>query len=277
MAISHAPPKDWDDVDAWDEFHRHRLELRKPIEIAKREISHYLRYLRAFAPMDRVWFPGCGISLFPAVLATFGLNVVATDTAEVAIEFQQRALDLLPKGGSWLDQAAREVEPMPMRHDAPKFGASLQDFRDEPAGQNFDAVLNIRALQGLTGHSLESACECHFLALKPGGFAVFETQNVQGERRETLEQALLDAGFVIPLVESERWYRHAAQATGIEHAFVLGNPIPIGEQRNDDEAREVLRGLFEEYQTLRELEFERTKPLLEHSNTKIAQLIYNTG
>ncbi len=46
--------------------------------------------------------------------------------------------------------------------------------------------------------------------------------NVQGEGRNRLEQALVDGGFVVPLLRLKRWYRQTLFDTGIPHAFILG-------------------------------------------------------
>ena len=106
--------------------------------------------------------------------------------------------------------------------------------------------------------------------------------NVQGERRDQLEQALEDGGFVVPLLPLNRWYRRALHETGIPHMFVLGQPmIPrtgeyadSGPKRDRDMAR--LREITAEYrgrlQAEQEAEQQRIGP-----DAKVAQIIYSTG
>ena len=73
-------------------------------------------------------------------------------------------------------------------------------------------------------------------ALKPGVHAIFDTQNVQGEHRNQIEDSLLDAGFYIPFSKSERWYREQLNSTGVLYVIVLGRPvIPQWGQYGDDD------------------------------------------
>ena len=55
--------------------------------------------------------------------------------------------------------------------------------------------------------------------------------NVQGDRRNLIEESLLATGFYIPFQKSERWYRQQLDATGIVYGMVLGRPrIPAHNQ-----------------------------------------------
>src|SRR5262249_21556139 len=78
----------------------------------------------------------------------------------------------------------------------------------------------------------------HARALRPGRQAYFDSMNVQGERRDDLEQALEDGGFVVPFAGLNRWYRLALRRTGIPHVFIFGQSLvpPEGEYA-DDQAR----------------------------------------
>ena len=106
--------------------------------------------------------------------------------------------------------------------------------------------------------------------------------NVQGERRDDLEQALEDGGFVVPFCKLNRWYRQALHATKLPHLFVLGRPmIPRTGEYAEDQAKwerdmARLREIDAEYQsrlrTEQDAEQARCGP-----DAKLAMVIYSTG
>lgn len=134
--------------------------------------------------------------------------------------------------------------------------------------------------------SIYMAAQTHATALRPGGIAFFDMMNVQGELREQLENTLVDAGFYVPLVNLNRWYRTALADTGIPHVFVLGTPmIP---QRDDmpyphewgspefERDVAILRDITMEYQSRMEAEYDQERAAIT-PQTKHAQIIYSTG
>ena len=106
--------------------------------------------------------------------------------------------------------------------------------------------------------------------------------NVQGELRDHLEQSLEDAGFVVPLLELNCWYRQSLRETGIPHLFMLDLPmIPRAGEYADggpkwyaDMAR--LREITAEYRARLEAEQEAEQARI-GPNGKIAVVIYSTG
>ena len=106
--------------------------------------------------------------------------------------------------------------------------------------------------------------------------------NVQGERRDELEQALEDGGFVVPLFGLNRWYRRELLDTGIPHLFILGQPmVPrTGEyadggpswERDMARLREISAQYRSRLQAEEEAEQKRIGP-----NSRVAQVIYSTG
>jgi hypothetical protein len=117
----------------------------------------------------------------------------------------------------------------------------------------------------------------HAAALREGRCAYFDTMNVQGERRDNLEQALAAGGFEVPHLELNRWYRRQLRETGIPHVFILGQPvIPCtGEYTYEDAKRErdtaLLREITDEYRR-RAAEAPPIAP-----EARVALVIYSTG
>ncbi len=160
--------------------------------------------------------------------------------------------------------------------------ARLHDVRTLFPEAEFECVLNIRAFQILEGESLAAAARTHFSALRPGGEAFFDTQNVQGHDRNVLEDALLAAGFFLPGYEAERWYRSALAATGIRFNFILGRPMcPFAQGEEEKAARdrdqEVLESFRLEYEQRGERERTVTESVRSDPATRTATIIYNTG
>jgi hypothetical protein len=136
----------------------------------------------------------------------------------------------------------------------------------------------VRAFQGFEADDMRRIARVHAAALRPGGLAVFETMNVQGDERNQLEDALLDAGLVVPLNESERWYRAVLASTGIPFGFILGRPIVKRwdyEPKPGDQA--TLNSFAAEYHARQEREARETEALLKDPSTKTACVVYSTG
>lgn len=269
-------PDNWNDADGWDAHHRSRLSLPK-LEIRDDETgSIRVEQFPEFAAdlkargWRSVWVPGCGLSPFAYLLAHLGLEVVATDVSPTAVQFQQ-------------------TSRMKFQHLTAKMGQSdavgsltveVHDFRRPFRSEAFDLIVNVKAFQAFP--LMDLAVIARAQALRPGRFAYFDTMNVQGERRDQLEQALEDGGFVVPFSSVNRWYRQALQQTGIPHMFVLGTPmIPRtgeyaegGSKWDADMAR--LREIVAEYRSRVEAEQETERARI-GSESKVAQVIYSTG
>lgn len=158
----------------------------------------------------------------------------------------------------------------------------VHDFRTAFRREAFDLLINVKAIQGFPVAEMAAIARVHAEALCPGRYAYFDTINVQGERRDQLEQALEDGGFVMPLLALNRWYRRSLRETGITHIFILGQPmIPRtgeyadgGPKWDADMAR--LREITAEYRArlVSDQEPERSRI---SGDDKVAQVIYSTG
>lgn len=271
-------PDDWNDQAGWDayyEFQRARskrdLWANETGSIGIEQLPEFSEDLKARG-WRKVWVPGCGLSPLARLLSHLGLQVVATDISPVAVEVQR----------SNLGEFAHLRAKLGPADSAGSFAVELHDFRNEFHREAFDLIINVKAFQGFQVSDLGRIAEVHAGALRKGRYAYFDTMNVQGERRDQLEQTLEDGGFVVPLLALNRWYRRALNETGIPHVFILGQPmIPRtgeyaegGPKWDRDMAR--LRVICTEYrgrlQTEQEAEQQRIGP-----DAKIAQVIYSTG
>jgi SAM-dependent methyltransferase len=179
--------------------------------------------------------------------------VVATDWSQVAIDYQ-RGL------------AERFAEETPA--GAPgSFVVEEGDFtRDHPTGP-FDAVINCRAFQGLSFDAMRAAAAQFHHALRPGGIAIFETVNVGSpDHRTRMEESLSEAGFYLPFVESDRWYRRELARI---HAT---SQEPRGME--DNETRDSLRAEFERR---RKLEVPEVENRINDPATIVATILYGSG
>jgi len=200
-----------------------------------------------------MWVPGCGLSPLARLLAHFGLDVVATDVSPAAVEFQQNAAARF----SHLTTKLGEPDP------AGTFSAEVHDFRQRFRLEAFDLIVNVKAFQGFPPPDMAAIASVHAQALRPGRYAYFDTMNVQGERRDQLEQAFWrTAGSSSRCGHSIAGIGERCARPVIPHVFVLGQPmIPRtgeyaegGPKWDADMAR--LREVAAEYRTRLALEQE---------------------
>lgn len=270
-------PEDWNDQPGWDAYYDSALARpRNPWDdetgsIRVEQLPDVVEDLKSRGWRE-IWVPGCGLSPLARLLAHLGLQVVATDVSPVAVEFQRS-------------------EPGEFAHLTTKFGEAdpsgsisieLHDFRSEFRREAFDLIINVKAFQAFSVSDMQRIAGVHAASLREGRYAYFDTMNVQGERRDQLEQALEDGGFVVPLLSLNRWYRKALHETRIPHMFMLGQPmIPRTGEYSDggpkweqDMAR--LSDISTEYRsrlkTEQEAEQHRIGP-----DAKVAHVIYSTG
>jgi hypothetical protein len=262
--------EDWSDVAGWDDYHaKQSTEPHSPHDLG-------LHFAKSFweKGFSRIWFPGCGTCWSARVFAELDFQVLATDFSPVAVAAQEALARarVSQRIEAWLREVRRPESGASHR----QFSVRLHDFRsalDEPP---FDVVLNRRAFQGLSAETMAEAAAVHEKAVRPGGWAIFDTMNVQGVRRDHLEEALVHAGFVVPLYETDRWYRAALRETGVEFVMLLGRPIIPGPHRSAaDKAK--LEAVRAEYMPRAERELAATRSLLESPDAKIAHVVYSTG
>jgi hypothetical protein len=280
-------PSDWDDHHGWESHYAARVAASNADPWFG--VSAALRFAPFVLQREarRVWFPGCGLDGCPRVYAALGLEVWATDIASTTIQVQQRqAKTPFEALGDSIADLIHQYLP---DFSTPRSGtlhALVHDFREPFGVRDLDFVLNIKSFQALQASSMRRAAAVFFAALRPGGHAFFDTQNVQGEYRNVLEDALLAAAFHLPYQRTERWYREVLAATGIPHLFILGRPIvPLGEpsykgragKRKRDQDQERLHQFHAEYQQRLQHEAREMEALANDSSTRTAVVVYNTG
>ena len=216
-----------------------------------------------------MWFPGCGTSLAPRAFAELGFDVLCTDISTIAISRQAAT------AGTALTSTARGLVDAQQRSGPPtRMRVRLHDFRTAIDEALFDVIINARAIQGLALDDLHAVARGHHAALRPGGYAILDTQNVQGAGRDRLEGALQDAGFLVPLFEANAWHRQALQATGVAFAMTLGRPIALSRAAADQARLEALSG---EYLARANAEVARTRARFEAPDARVALVVYSTG
>jgi hypothetical protein len=271
-------PENWNDHAGWNTYYESRVARpkRDPWDdetgsIRAEQLPQLAEDLKSRGWRD-VWVPGCGLSPLGRLLAHFGLQVVATDVSQVAIQFQRC------NAGEFAHLMGRLGPADP----AGSFAAELHDFRTEFRREAFDIIINVKAFQAFPVGDMARIAVVQAEALCKGRYAYFDTMNVQGERRDQLEQALEDGGFVVPLLALNRWHRQELHKTNIPHVFILGQPmIPrTGEYASDDPKwdRDMarLKEISAEYRSRLQVEQEAEQKRI-GQDAKVAHVIYSTG
>lgn len=271
-------PEDWNDRTGWDAYYESRLARPKGAPWDDETGSISVEQLPGLAEdlksrgWRAVWVPGCGLSPLARLLAHLGLRAVATDVSSVAVKFQRS------KAAAFAHLTAK----LGTADAAGSCTVELHDFRTEFQREMFDLIINVKAIQAFPDSDMRRIAAVHWAALRKGRYAYFDTMNVQGERRDQLEQVLEDGGFVVPLLALNRWYRQALHETGIPHMSVLGQPmIPRTGEYSDggpkwdaDMAR--LRQISAEYRNRLQAE-QMAEQSRMGADAKVAQVIYSTG
>ena len=108
---------------------------------------------------------------------------------------------------------------------------------------------------------------------------------VQGDRRNLLEDSLIEAGFYIPFQKADRWHRQQLDGSGIVYAMVLGRPrIPAHGQYPPERFRElaerdqrILDSFEAQYERMRQDEADEVKAIVDNPKTVVALVVYATG
>jgi SAM-dependent methyltransferase len=280
-------PGDWDDHAGWEAFYQSEVQ-ETPTMIAGETAQppRFLDFARSQG-MHKIWFAGNGLHCGPLVYAHAGFDVLATDVSETAIhhllslreEGIESVVTNVPAFNEKLAIAEKGTTPLPLR-------LLVHDFRESLPETDFDLILNLHAFQGLPTPSRNRATSVFFSTLKPGGYAIFDTMNVQGERRDKMESSLTDAGFYLPYHQIERWYRQQLAATGIPYNMVLGRPfVARGESQYEGEEgkqqaehdRIILQSFNDEYRKRLDDESPNVEATVKSGAAKVAYVVYNTG
>lgn len=273
-------PKDWNDHEGWETFFSSLYpegnfadECFWAGSISLDSVEQFARELSE-NQVEKIWFAGCGISLLPKALSQRGFEVYATDISQTAVSFQNSN-----------DEQIQNLINSRVKAEIVATGsllAELQDFRVPYKQTYFDLIINTRAIQGFAEADMLRIAQTHFDALKPSRQAIFDTINVQGEKRKTLERILTEAGFLIPFYELNCWYRDRLNETKLPYVFVLGNPVlPAHGIYSDSEKRDtdmsILRAITSEFREKQQAELEAENEKLSDAGSKIASIIYSTG
>jgi len=275
-------PTDWSDQQGWEQYYAalypngsYERISRNTGSISTIDLADFVEDLRA-KQVATIWVAGCGVSLLPKLLVKAGFEVHATDVSQTAIEFQnnhdnERVESLLEKAKT------------PSR-DSGSLVAEVHDFRRPYLQAYFDLIINVKAFQKFDQATMRQIARSHFQALKPSHEAIFDTLNVQGERRDMLEESLVNAGFFIPFYDLNRQYRQTLRETHIPHIFILGQPmIPRTGVYEQDDAKwrrdmQTLRAFAADYRQLQQNELAKEqKRLNESREVRLATVIYSTG
>ena len=250
------------------------------------------------------------------MFAMCGMKVRVTDVSATAVAFQQSQavregaarllatreatlsgaeVKALQAKGGWkavserfkeLGQAsvAEELMAKLMEGAEGEVAAERHDFLEPYATNAFEIIVNAKALQGFRTENQRLVARTHYQALKPKGTAIFQVQNVQDKLADDVENALEEAGFLVPGVEANRWRRRMLRETGIPYAIVLGRAVipRTGDYREDAELRErdmARLAVFDaEYEERLKAEQERAvKRAAEDSEVRFVQMIWGTG
>jgi SAM-dependent methyltransferase len=264
------PPEDWNDRDGWDRYFNAELLTGRTAPYAERIVLRFLSF--ANEKGGRIWFPGCGLDLYPMTYAERGCKVVCTDFSPVAVRYQQRLATAFQQ----------KVKSDEVRGTV---AVIEHDFTLCAPDGTFDVVINCRAFQGLSANAMMAAAKNFYTALRPGGACIIDTMNVQGNRRNLIEDSLIAGGFYIPFHKSERWYRAQLDTTGILYWMVLGRPqIPARDQyppehfsKLAERDQQILDSLRVEYERRQQDEAADVNTRADDPEAIVARVVYATG
>jgi len=275
-------PKDLNNHNGWNEYFKaNPIELEN---IPEYKIKDSLRYFSA-SENKKVWISGCGLELSPWLFSNLGCEVLATDISTVAIDFQSKLMKESPfEKLKNLDSVLVELEITAKRNFIPP-KIRVEDFRRTNPKEKFEVILNTRAIQGLPNEDIKKTANIFFNSNLEGGIFIASTINVQGSKRTEIEDSFLQAGYIIPNVKADQWYREKLDETGILYAMVLGNPVipqwgqyeKTGGKEQEEKDKQILRSFREEYQERLKTNYEEDKNNYRPEIDKLAYIIYNTG
>ncbi|MBA4312043.1 MAG: hypothetical protein C0417_05385 [Chlorobiaceae bacterium] len=223
------------------------------------------------------------MSLAPKILAHLGAEVWASDFSKIAVIVQEEIQKMTPDEFAVTDEIFVKLFKTETPNNS-KYRVFLHDFRKQYPYEKVDCILNVVSFQALPRKSMISAAKVHYDALRPGGHAIFITQNAQGQHRETVEDCLADAGFHIPDYHIWKAYRSRLKQTGIPYIFRLDRPMlePLKYQGEEGRIKaendmKILQPIIEEFKLkLKEAHGEQDKKRIDAS-VKVAHLVHNTG
>jgi hypothetical protein len=271
-AVNHAP-RDWSDKAAWNHYFKAELSPGAYRSHGFLDAILMEHFSLAQEKGGRVWFPGCGVQQCPKVYAERGCKVLATDFSSVAVAYQRSLAAAMLQAGP---EAPAQGSLTILEHD---FTLS------KPEGE-FDLILNCRAFQGLSGDAMTAAAAHFYAALRPGGICILVTMNVQGSpRRNQIEDYLIGAGFYVPWVKTNRWYREKLDSTGIVYGMLMGRPrIPNHDLYPREHFREyaerdqkILDSFRDEYESRLKDEEAETNATYNSPTARVAIVEYGTG
>lgn len=283
--------KDWEDVEGWNTFHSENY--RENGWVNNGFLFTLVETLIDRKNVRNVWFPGCGTSYVPKIFTELGFNIWVTDVSDFAIAIQheltQKSAEQIGMGIS-VENEQGELESYTIVDYCRKnysfagkqgtFNVEKHDFRTPFHHVNFDCIVNMRAFQGFSTNTQRQIAKVHYDALKLGGLAVLETQNVVGNAGLELESSLLDAGFHIQGFKSYSWFWNTLSEILPpdllrDYGSVARDYFwSVSERQKYSKTLEELK---QEFSQRREQELEETVHLLNDGETKVAQVESWTG
>lgn len=277
---------DWNDLEGWNRYYRSYPAAGTP-KIGQAEVGVLAEFCNQLPDLHsqgvrRIWFPGCGVSVMPGILAACGFEVWASDASQEAIALLQS----WPSVDVWVPPMLARFAPRLHAQSPYRPGTlhlSLHDFRT-PFAPNGDAgildrIFNVQAFHGLAADDMDAAARVHWEALKPDGIAYFHTWKLERAVREQMESSLGRTGFVLPYCAEEAWLRAALDAEGIDYVFRGGEPkihsLESWEERERQE--QILARLLREYGALIEKKEAKTGEIPAEKVSKIARIVNSTG
>lgn len=276
-----AMPDDWDNHEGWEKYYAslsasNFFEEDDEAFFDVDELYQHMQKLQEHH-CHTIWFPGCGFSRLPKIFAECGFSVHATDISRTVIAFQQSVdVSQFKKQFQKLAHQDQSGYAPPLSNGT--FECMMHDFRTPYLDDCFDAIFNIHAIQGFSEAAMARVAKVHHSSLKPGRTAYFFTMDVSGQRRDEIEECLVQSGFVVPRLGVEKWFQKALNDTGIaDIVLVDGQPTlqktwkyRLNKRKwQTDTAR--LESIFQEYQTKLHAAHENLP-----SDTKMAKVIYST-
>ncbi len=269
-------PQNWDNHVDWESYYSSLPQDEKSYDSVIRtlgdgfDLNHLCQLMDSLLDQKRlsIWFPGCGLSPLPKIFAAYGFSVYATDIALTAINYQNRR-------NLRIDSLISQIILKNLPSGNGELNALVHDFRTEFKSEFFDVIFNVNSISALPAYSMKSTAQTHFIALKPGGNAVFELINMQGILWGQLEKILDEVGFHVPFYELNQWYRNELNKTGIPYTLVVGQPVIPNyelESKEYNQSIDILREITKQYRDQLEVEYRRDQKKVD-GFTKIASLM----
>ncbi|PZO38909.1 MAG: hypothetical protein DCF19_15680 [Pseudanabaena frigida] len=285
-------------VEEWNDFNSKHYQKGSEF-INYSFLSQLFEQVIAKGNVRDIWFPGCGTSIVPKVFAELGFNTWATDVSDFAVaiqhEFTEKSVEQILEYGRRIsvqnEQGELEsqtlVNYLLMYHCADDYSFEKQgtfevvnhDFRTSFYHAKFDCIVNIKAFQVFLSNAQRQIARVHYDALKSGGLAVFQTQNIVGKADLELKASLLNAGFHIQGFKTSSWFWNTLSEMlplDLLHSYGVFEDY-FWSDSDRQKYSKTLESLRQEFKQRSERESEETAHLLNDGETKVAKVFAWSG